>query len=202
MKKLKYIIVIVIVVLIAITSLIIIKPYKRYRKGVIEKEITELLNTGKVGKDILSKDGAWYEYARNEDVHNHNIDEFVKWYLDFIERIVELKKTGKGIENLKDFKFKEKEFLDIEGYTNKDIYEEIINYITNEDIEKYNNSTLRNDLISILKRSFEMIIQGGIYLIVQKRILSYRIIVILNIYQQIKKIMMSFQRRLKQIFMT
>ena len=153
MKKLKYIIAIAIVVLIAIISIIIVKPYKRYRKGVIEKEIVELLNAGKIGKDILESDKELYNYARHE-TNNYNVDEFVDWYIDFIEKIIEIKQSGTGTENLKDFRFSKKEFSDIEGFGDKNIYKEIINHIKDKDIERYNDGTLRNYLIQKLKEIF------------------------------------------------
>ena len=153
MKKLKYIIVIAIITLITIISIITIKPYKRYRKSVIEKEIVELLNAGMIGKDILKSDKELYNYIRY-DQNSYNIDEFVNWYIDFIEKIIKITLTGNGVETLSDFNFKEKELKEIEGYADRNIYKEIINHIDNKDIERYNGGTLNKYLIWKLKEIF------------------------------------------------
>ena len=77
-----------------INIVILLKPYKRYKKIIIEKQLVDFLNTGE-GNYIDEKSKMEYEYAIKREENKYNIDEFIKAYVDYVKKCVLIKKGEK-----------------------------------------------------------------------------------------------------------
>ena len=155
-KVIKKVILSMIVIVIIIGIVIVLKPDKRYRKYIIEKECLEFLNTGEAGKFISERSKKEYEYAITNENNKYNIDEFVKAYVDYISKCV-LKKKGENISFNDYFVRANYWILGIYKINRSfcEMYSKfVLDHIGQDEINSIDNGTFEKELINELEKKF------------------------------------------------
>ena len=155
MKKGKKVCIFIVLFIMICLIIAIINPIKRIRKHKIEKEILNYLKTGEIGENMAQNNIKQYEYALKDEVNNHNIDNFVKYYIDYIKKCILIKQNKASKDDIGELFIKKDEMhMGIPSGLDNRYVEYVIQNINEEDILKYEKNILDIDLAKKLEKKF------------------------------------------------
>lgn len=145
-----------IIVFIIILSIIIviIKPLKIIKKIEIEKEVVSFLNTGKIVKWIDEDDIDDLNFAMDSDVNSYNIDDFVKHFIDYIDKCILIKLNKLDKTSIKGLLIKGN-YKNLTITFDNRYLDSILSRIDDDDVKIYNSGLLEKDLIKQLEKVIE-----------------------------------------------
>lgn len=155
MNRIKRVVLFIFILIVAILIIVVINPYKRYRKQQIEKQLFNAITTGKIGKDISRSFEKEYNFAIEDNTNIYKIDEFIKYYINLLDTCILIKEGQKNKNDIKEFLVKGN-FIDLAVLKCEDdrYAEYIVKNMTEEDINDYNNHIYHKRILNDLEKIF------------------------------------------------